>query len=164
MCKPATFPSAALVGLAIALACGEASAAATCSAGALSLSLGTYTGDTSAPLDSIGAMTVTCTRSGGNASFPVTLGIGPSASSGSISNRTMKWASGTDQLAYNLYVDGGRFSVWGQTVGVDTVSQGITVPNKGTASVTFTIYARIPGLQNVPPGGYSDSLLVTLTY
>ncbi len=163
MCRPATFLSACLVACGLAAA-GAARAAPSCTAGNLALNLGTYFGDTSAPLDSIGSITVTCTRTGGNATFPVTMGIGPSASSGGISNRAMRSTTGSDQLAYNLYQDGGRFSVWGQTVGVDTLTQSITVPNKGSASITFTIYARIPGLQNISAGSYGDSLTVTLTY
>lgn len=48
--------------------------------------------------------------------------------------------------------------------GVDTVSQSLGVPNKGTATATFRIYARIPPQQNVGIGAYSDRVQVTLTY
>lgn len=162
MSRLAIFLSAAA--LLTALEPSGAWAAATCTSGGVSMSLGTYIGDTSAPVDSIGALTVTCTRSGGNATFPVTLGIGASATSGTISNRTMRLSTGTDQLAYNLYSDGGRVSVWGDTVGLDTVTQNITVPNKGSASITFTLYGRMNGLQSVSPGIYGDSLIATITY
>lgn len=160
----ATFPRAAAAFGALALAAGAAWPAVLCTASSTSMGLGTYVGDTSAPVDSIGAFTVSCDRSGGAATVQVTLGIGASASSGTIADRKLRWSAGTDLLAYNLYRDAGRLSVWGETPGVDTVTQSLTVPNHGTASTTFTIYGRINALQDVHPGVYGDDLVVTVNF
>jgi spore coat protein U-like protein len=136
----------------------------TCVGSNASLNLGTYIGDGSSPVDSIGSFTLTCTRNGGAATIPVTMGIGPSASSGSISPRGLRWSAGADLLAYNIYRDVARVSVWGQTIGVDTVTQNVTVPNKGTATLTFTMFGRIEPLQNVHVGTYNDSLVISITF
>ena len=71
---------------------------------------------------------------------------------------------GADVLNYNVYLDAGRISVWGNTTGVDTASTTINVPMKSPASATFTFYGRIFALQNITPGTYSDSLLITVNY
>jgi spore coat protein U-like protein len=157
-----TFPRIAAA--VFALAPCIASAAMVCTASGTAMGLGTYTGDTSTPADAIGTFVVRCTRNGGPASVIVTLGIGPSGTTGSIASRALKQVAGTDQLAYNLYTDALRLNVWGETIGVDAVTQSASVPNKATLDLTFNVYGRIPGLQNVRAGAYSDALVVTFTY
>lgn len=154
----------ALVALAIALLPGGAAAAITCSASGTSMSLGAYTGDSSSPTDSIGSFVVRCARDGGPPTVTVTVGIGASANGGGIANRQMRQAGGSDLLAYNLYRDVLRQNVWGQTVGVDTVIRSVDIPNKSSVDIPFNVYGRIPGLQSVYAGAYSDSLLVTFSY
>ena len=68
-----------------------------------------------------------------------------------------------DFLSYGLFRDSGRSSVWGSSTGINTVSQSLAVPNKGSASSVFTIFGRIPALQNVSPGDYSDYLQATVS-
>jgi spore coat protein U-like protein len=159
--SPARFAEAAL---ALALAALPAHGAVVCSGSSTSMSLGTYYGDTAAPTDSAGTFMLTCTRNGGPQNVTVTMGIGASGNSGSIANRQMRTGSWPDTLAYNLYRDAARLGVWGETVGVDTVSSSVSVPNNASRSVAFTIYGRIPGLQNVHTGFYSDTLVVTINY
>ena len=146
-----------------ALLPGLSPAATSCTVSPPSMSLGTYLGDTSAPADSIGTVIARCTRDGGPANVSITLGLGPSATSGSIATRRMRHAAGTDLLAYNLYRDALRQNVWGEALGVDTMSQTVNIPNKTTVNVTFNVFGRMPGLQNVYAGSYSDSLLITVT-
>ena len=126
------------------------------------MNLGTYLGDTSAPADSVGTLIARCTRTGGPQNVSITVGLGPSATSGSIANRRLRHAAGTDLLSYNLYRDALRQNVWGQAAGVDTLSQTVSIPNNSTVNVTFNIFGRMPGLQNVYAGSYSDSLLLTV--
>lgn len=128
------------------------------------MDLGSYLGDTSAPADSIGTVIARCTRDGGPQTVSITLALGPSATTGSIANRRLRHAAGTDQLAYNLYRDALRQNVWGEAVGVDTMTQTVSIPNKTTVNVTFNLFGRMPGLQSVYPGSYNDSLLVTVSY
>jgi spore coat protein U-like protein len=157
-------PDPAILALAIALTPCGAGAAITCSASGASMGLGTYTGDSSAPTDSIGSFVVRCARDGGPSTVTVTMGIGPSVNGGSIANRQMRQAAGSDLLAYNLYRDVLRQNVWGQTTGVDTATRTVSIPNKASVDIPFSIYGRIPGLQSVYTGAYSDSLLVTFTF
>jgi len=136
----------------------------TCVGASASMGLGAYIGDSATPTDSIGSFSLRCTRNGGPRNIQITMGLGPSANTGSIASRQLRQAAGTDMLSYNLYRDALRQSVWGQTAGVDAVTQTASLPNKATTTVTFTIYGRINGLQNVSPGAYGDTLVVTISY
>ena len=128
------------------------------------MSLGAYVGDTAAPVDSIGTFTLSCSRNGGPSSVTVTMGIGPSANTGSIPNRQLRSTAWPDLLGYNLYRDALRQAVWGETVGVDTMSVSVSIPNNASRTASFTIYGRIPGLQDVHAGFYADTLTVTINY
>lgn len=124
------------------------------------------------PYDTLSASTadtalnllVSCTRNGGSQNVAVTVSMGVGANGTSVNGRRMANTGGAgDFLTYGLFRDVTRSSAWGFTPGIDTVSQTIAVPNKGSASATFTVYGRIPPLQNVSAGGYSDTVQVTLT-
>jgi spore coat protein U-like protein len=147
-----------------------APAATTCSSSNVALSFGPYLSITAAPLDAQATLVVTCTRTiappsdVGPAKTTISVALGPSQGSNSIQNRQMFRAGGADLLNYNVYLDSGRISVWGNTTGVDTASTALNVPNRGTASATFTFYGRVFALQNVTPGAYGDSLLITVNY
>jgi spore coat protein U-like protein len=159
--------AAALAG---ALMPALAPAATLCSSSNVALSFGPYLAITASPLDAQSNLVVTCTRQVsppgdvGPAKTTISVALGASQGSNSIQNRQMFRGGGADLLNYNVYLDSGRISVWGNTTGVDTASRTINVPNRGTASATFTFYGRIFALQNVTPGTYSDSLLVTVDY
>ena len=159
--------------LLLALACGvfpaALPAATLCSSNNVSLSFGPYLSITAAPLDAQANFAVTCTRTvapGDVSSGKVTISValGPSQGSNSIQNRQMFQGGGADLLNYNVYLDAGRISVWGNSDGVDTAVQTLNIPNKATRSATFTFYGRVFPLQNLTPGVYSDSLLVTVNY
>ncbi|RDS79325.1 SCPU domain-containing protein [Dyella monticola] len=121
----------------------------TCSATTTGVSFGTYDPFASAPLDSTGSVSVTCSAS---TSYIVAL----SAGQGSFASRTM--SSGAHLLAYNLYTDTLRTTVWGDGSGSTT-----TVPGSGT-SASYTVYGRVPALQNAYVGAYSDSIIVTVSF
>lgn len=162
--------SRAALALAIAAWPAAAPAATTCSSSNVALSFGPYLSITAAPLDAQANLVVTCTRTVsppadvGPAKTTISVALGPSQGSNSIQNRQMFRAGGADLLNYNVYLDAGRISVWGNTTGVDTATNTVNVPNRGTASTTFTFYGRIFALQNVTPGTYGDSLLITVNY
>ena len=148
--------------LLLALAPAAAGAATTCSFSSTpGMSFGAYDDSSATATDATTSIVVSCARSGGPTPVNATLQAGPSAGSGLIATRSMR--SGANVMNYNLYRDSGRSQVWGQTSGVDTSSISITVPNNGSASGTFVIYGRIPALQNVPAGPYSDSVLLTIS-
>lgn len=147
--------------LLLALAPCVASAATTCAFSSTpGMSFGAYDDSSASPTDATTSIIVTCSRNGGPTPTTVTLQIGPSANSGLISTRAMR--SGANTMNYNLYRDSARSQVWGQTSGVDTGTISLTVPNNGSANGTLVIYGRIPALQNVPVGTFSDGVQITV--
>lgn len=93
--------------------------------------------------------------------YTVSLSTG---SSNSYVQRTMKIA--TDQLGYNLYTTNTYSVVWGNGTGgssTQTGSMSLTKANPSKTN-TLTAYGRIPALQDVSVGNYSDNITVTVTY
>jgi spore coat protein U-like protein len=130
-----------------------------CNVSAGGINFGPYDAAAAAPRDSMGSVTVSCDR---NPPTDVTVTIGPGGSSGGFNPRTMRNSSGTDRLTYNLYTDASRNVVWGDgTAG--TAAVNLRKVNKNRP-VTATIYARIPSGQDVVPGTYLDTLVVTILY
>lgn len=111
---------------------------------------------TATPLDATSTLSVHCTNT-----TPYTVALNAGSNAGGASNfgaRTMK--SGNNTLGYQLYLDAGRSSVWGD----GTASSG-TSAGTGTGSAqTLTIYGRLPSLANVVPGSYTDTVTVTVSY
>jgi spore coat protein U-like protein len=106
-----------------------------------------------------GSMTIACTN--GGAPTSVSFGVGgntgaacDTASGGSnANNRCM--SDGTDTLAYNIYSDSGRTTLFGLT-GTSTTSE--------TSTGAFTIFGKIFHGQAVGTGSYTDSLVATVNY
>jgi spore coat protein U-like protein len=152
-----------VLALLVALAPSLVDAASTCNfTSTPGMAFGAYDDSSASNTDSTTSIVVQCFRIGGPADVVVTLQVGTSATSGGLAPRRM--ASGANRMDYNLYRDSGRTQVWGQTPGVDTATITITgIPNVGSRSGTFVIYGRIPALQNVPAGAYSDSVQLTVS-
>lgn len=94
--------------------------------------------------------------------FRIDLGRG-----GAASYAPRRLSSGTNTLAYNLYADAGRTSVWGDgTGGSVAVDSSVLLDVLGWAPTrTFTVYGRIGAGQTATvPGSYADSISVTVTY
>ena len=90
---------------------------------------------------------------------PYNVGLDAGVGSGaSVTTREMTGAGATT-LGYSLYTTSGYGTVWGNTVGSNTVLGAGT----GVAQ-TLTVYGRIPVGENVVPGAYTDTVTVTLTY
>ena len=99
-----------------------------------------------------GRLTVTCSEPG---SFEVAA----SAGNGDFGERLMRGPKG-DELRYNLYVDPARRRVWGDGIAGGTAR--IAGTSDGRKPETFTIYGKLPAGQAVAPGGYRDSVQVTI--
>jgi spore coat protein U-like protein len=70
-----------------------------------------------------------------------------------------KMTNGGATIGYTLYSDSGHTTVWGDTVGTDTVS------SVGTgASQSFTVYGRVPAQTTPAAATYTDTITVTVTY
>lgn len=133
-------------------------AGAACTVSTSGVSFGAYDVFVSAPLDSMGAVTVACDQA---PPVDVIIAIGPSGTSGGFIPRQMRSASSPDRLNYNLFVNAGRSTVWGDGApGTSTVFLKNVTKNRPRVT---TIYGRIPAGQDVSVGSYSDSLTVTIT-
>src|SRR5437762_8950742 len=101
-----------------------------------------------------GNISVTCTNT-----TPYNVGLDKGAGSGaSVTNRLMTGPSSAT-VAYGLYTDTGHSTNWGNTVGTDTVAG----TGNGSAQ-SLTVYGQI-GAQTTPaPGGYADTVNVTVTF
>jgi spore coat protein U-like protein len=70
-----------------------------------------------------------------------------------------KMAKGADLVVYGLYQDVQRAMPWGDAAGSNTRS----LTGSGAAQ-SLTVYGRIPVQVTRPPGNYTDTIVVTLTY
>jgi spore coat protein U-like protein len=137
-----------LVALALALTAQQGHA---CTLNVTGVNFGSYDVFSNAALDSTGNIDVNC-PSGVGYSMALTAGGGTHA------QRVM--SSGSHRLNYNLYTAANRAVVWG-----DATSGTITVNVTGNGvSVNHAVYGRIPALQNVHAGSYSDIIIVELTF
>jgi len=164
--------SVLLVGLALALLARQAMAAtpvtttfpvtatitSACTVSGSALNFGSAIDPLSSttPLDATSTVTVTCSNT-----TPYTVSLNAGANAGGSSNfstRTMK--SGSDTLAYQLYLDAGRATVWGDGTASSSARNGT---GSGSAQ-SLTVYGRLPSLANVVPGAYTDTVTVTISY
>lgn len=138
-----------------------AHALATCTATATPINFGPYDPLVASPRTTTASVTVSCDLLLG-ASLLVAYAISLSQGSGTYANRTMRF--GGDSINYNLYRNGTYSSIWGDgSGGTSRILDGYLL-GLGGAVTNYPIYARIPALQNVPPGIYTDTILVTVTY
>lgn len=121
----------------------------TCSVSASGVNFGSYDVFSNVSSDGAGSVSVSCDEA---ASYSIAI----SAGNGSYASRWM--ASGAHQLAYNLYRDASRTTIWGDGTGGSAVVSG------SGSGATHTVYGRIPSRQNVYAGSYSDNIVVIVTY
>lgn len=128
----------------------SATVQATCSITANPLAFGTYT---ATQLDAATTLSVTCTNT-------TTYNVGLDAGGGTGATVAIrKMANGAQLLNYSVYSDSARSTVWGTTIGTNTVA--------GTgngSSQSLNVYGRIPAGQSPTPGSYSDTVTATVTY
>ena len=107
-------------------------------------------------MDATSTLAVTCTNT---TPYAVSLNAGVNAGGATnFASRAMK--SGSNTLAYQIYLDTGRSTVWG-----DGTASSSTKSGTGTGSLqNISVYGRIPSLANVVPGSYTDTVTVTITY
>ncbi|MDN3556609.1 Csu type fimbrial protein [Halomonas maura] len=125
----------------------------TCEIAATDLAFGTYDPNAADDMDGTSTVTATCT-SGTN----YDIGLDTGQNTPSTTTRAMSDGV-TNTLDYELYSDSARTTVWGNTVGDDTLN----VTSAGGAE-NHTVYGQIPAGQFEPAGSYSDTINVTVTY
>ncbi|WP_110256588.1 Csu type fimbrial protein [Undibacterium pigrum] len=143
------------------LAASQQAQALTCTVSALPVAFSNYDPFSNTPSDISSTVTVTC-----NAlvsvlvSYTVKLNAGMT---GTISSRLM--TSGSSQLAYQLYSNAGRTTVWGDgTAGSGIVSDGYLLNVVVPVVKNYSVYGRITAKQNVKAGSYLDTVTILLTY
>jgi spore coat protein U-like protein len=145
----------------------SALAGASCSVATTGVNFGAYDISLATPNDSTGDVTVTCTYvpPGGATGVNIQASLSPGVS-GSYSPRQM--AFGPGRLNYNLFRDAARTSIWGNGLsGTGIATASFTVGpgvGNGTRSAPFPVYGRVPEMQAVAMGGYSDTIVVTVTF
>ena len=131
---------------------GAVPAGAACSTfSIISVVFGTYNTLSATSLDGAGSVTVSC-DSGDSYTIDLSSGQGTFAA--------RKLESGANVMYYNLFTDAQRSVIWGDGTG----STGLVSGGGTGTSITYTVYGRIPGGQNLPAGSYSDMITVTLNF
>ena len=137
-----------LVALAFALTAQQGHA---CTLNVTGVNFGSYDVFSNSALDTTGNIDVNC-PSGVGYSMALTAG------GGTHTQRVM--GSGDHRFNYNLYTTADRAVVWG-----DATSGSVTVNGTGIGeSVNHGVYGRIPALQNVHPGSYSDTIAIMINF
>lgn len=127
--------------------------AATCTINSASaLNFGNQ-GILSANVDQTSTIQVTCTNT-----TPYNIGLDAGTGTGA-TVATRKLTSGGATVNYTLYSDSGRTTVWGNTIGTNTVA----ATGNGTGQ-NYTVYGRVPSQTTPAPGTYTDTITVTVTY
>ena len=104
-------------------------------------------------VDQTSAIQVTCTNT-----TPYNIGLNAGTGTGA-TVATRKLTSGANTVNYTLYSNSTRTTVWGNTVGTDTVA----ATGNGSAQ-SYTVYGRVPPQTAPAPGTYTDTITVTVTY
>ncbi len=138
----------------------SAAVSASCSISTTALAFGAYdpvVAHAATALTAEGAVLVTCTSGSGAV---ITLGQGANADTGSTDAAPARRmvSSVTNHLAYHLYSDSERATLWG-----NTEATGLAEIGTGTQE-SLQVYGRIPAAQNVPAGTYTDTVVATVTF
>jgi spore coat protein U-like protein len=119
---------------------------------ATGISFGTYDTSSATPLDAAGTVTWRCPGVG---AIQATLSKGASTT---FINRTM--VRGAEHLAYNVYLDAARTTVFGDGSG----GTSGTMVSGGGQPQTLSVYGRVFAQQDVSAGTYTDALTVTFNF
>jgi hypothetical protein len=106
-----------------------------------------------ANVDQSSTVQVQCTNT-----TPYNIGLNAGTGAGA-TVAVRKMTSGGATINYSLYTDNGRTTVWGNTVGTDTVSA-----TSSGASQSYTVFGRVPAQTTPAPATYTDTITVTVTY
>lgn len=108
-------------------------------------------------IDSTTTIRVTCSKS---TAYNVLL-IPSNSNTGGSGVMTGQTSGNTDTVPYRLYSNAGRTTAWGSLA-----ANGLSVAAADVTGTTqsLTVYGRVPGLPNVRPDNYKDTVTVNVTY
>lgn len=145
-----------MISLLALVLCVPIAARAQCSATAQPVNFGTYLPFSGSPASSTGSVTVSCLLT---LTFTVSLSAGQYGG-GNFSNRRMLNAG--SYLSYQLYTTSADTTVWGDGTGgtaVHTCPLCVCV-----LGCLYTVFGQIPARQAARPGGYLDTIVVTVSF
>lgn len=167
---PATKPAKTFAGfqtlIKLLVACAAlslatpAQAVISCSVTTTSVAFGTY--NPTALLDNIsnGTVDVSC-----NGTLLQQVAFSVAISTGNGTFTTRKLINGTSSLSYNLYIDPGYLTRWGDgSQGSQVASASYTLAVSPTIK-SLTVYGKLPaGQTTATVGTYSDTLVISVTF
>lgn len=132
-----------------------------CDVSATTVAFGAYDPLRASPTTSVGTISVTCQVTLVALLWPWDIKI---STGGSGSYATRRMINGAHQLDYNLYLDSGYGTIWGDGTGTTSYLSALTLLAIGSSTHNFSIYGRVPAGQDRGAGSYSDTIIVTLNY
>lgn len=131
---------------------------AACKITATPLTFGVYDMLSQIPKDATAQLLISCNN---KTISPATVQVRISAGGGTVGQRRMAGPIAGSVLLYNLFTNPGMSSIVGDgTAGSEVLTN---VVDKSTPW-NVTLYGRIPPLQTIPIGIYSDALTATILY
>lgn len=101
-----------------------------------------------------GSIVLTCTPG-----MNVSVALGNGLNGASTSERYLKRVNGTELLAYQLYQNAQRTTVWGMG------AQAMAISDFPLSTQTYTVFARMLARDGLPAAGeYRDTVVVELNY
>jgi spore coat protein U-like protein len=164
MVPPRTFLNAVCraIGFALILfgAAIDQATAQSCSASMGALNFGSVDVTTNATYTTTSTLTINCTGSGG-ATVRTCIGFGGGSGGIASSGAPRYMANGSNSLAFQIYTDPARTTVWGSawTGGAGTWREAsVTLNTSGVGSTAVTAYGLVfAGQQSVASGSYTSS-------
>jgi spore coat protein U-like protein len=157
-----------LSALLLAVAAAGQAHAGSCTVSSTGLAFGTYQPLTfagklvSRDADSMATVSLVCQNIQTGGAYTVALGPSVVGSGNRVSTRYLANTSGGDFMAFNVYTDANRTTVWGDGATGGLMSGSIPT---GDSNQSKPVYGRIPAGQNtLKAGSFSGSLTMTLTY
>jgi spore coat protein U-like protein len=139
--------------------------AVSCTVSTSGIAFGSYDVLATSALDVAGALDGSCSTTSGD-NPPLTASYTISLTGGVSVTFSRQMASGTNRLNYNLYIDSIRSVVWGDgTAGTSKLSGGPRLtPGQSSKPIHHDFYGRVPALQDVSVGSYTDNLTITVDF
>lgn len=158
---------ASALGVAGWLVMPSAQAGADCTVSTAGVNFGEYDPTVATPKDAVGTLTISCTfvGTGGATEAHYQVFLSPGLS-GDYRQRQM--ASGVNRLNYNLYMDAARTQLLGDNSNSTERIEGTLRVGPGvgnnTRTAAYSMYGRIPALQDAKTGSYADTIVATLQF
>ncbi|WP_036263873.1 Csu type fimbrial protein [Methylocapsa aurea] len=89
---------------------------------------------------------------------PYTIGLDAGTGAGA-TVAARKMTNGANTITYSLYQDSGHTTVWGETIGTNTV-----VGTGDGSSISHTVFGLVPAQTTPAAAVYADTITVTVTY